>query len=102
MNSGHPLFFRASASYSKILNSKKYIQYSEKFQGKLFSGQGQIVKNPEYKKYIHYSENFLGDFVFSGQAQEKISTTFGDAQKNLGGFASEFPHVAAGLWLHAG
>jgi len=60
--------FQGKRSCSKILNSKKYIRYSEKFQGKLFSGQAQIVKNPEYKKYIHYSENFLGNFVFSGQA----------------------------------
>jgi len=28
--------FRASASCSKILNGKKYIQYSGKFHGKLF------------------------------------------------------------------
>jgi len=47
---------------------KKYIQCSENFQGKLFSGQAQIVNNPEYKKYIHYSENVQGNFVFSGQA----------------------------------
>jgi len=67
--------FQGKRSYSKILNSKKYIQYSEKFQGKKFSGQAQIVKNPEYKKYIHYSEDFLGNFVFSGQAQEKIFNT---------------------------
>jgi len=60
--------FQGKRSYSKILNSKKFIQCSEKFQGKLFSGQAQIVKNPEYKKYIPYSENFLGNFVFSGQA----------------------------------
>jgi len=31
-----------------------------------------LLKNPEFKKYIHYSENFQGNFVFSGQAQEKI------------------------------
>jgi len=61
VNSGRPLFFRASASYSKILNSKKYIHYSENFQGTLcFSGQAQVVKNPECKKYTHYRENFQG------------------------------------------
>jgi len=36
------LFFRASASSSKILNDKKYIPCSGKFHGKLcFSGQGE-------------------------------------------------------------
>jgi len=34
--------FRASAGYSKLLNNKKYIQYSEKFQGK-----SKLLKNPE-------------------------------------------------------
>jgi len=37
--------FRASASCSKILNSKKYIQYSEKFQGNLcFQGKRKLLK----------------------------------------------------------
>jgi len=32
-----------------------------KFSGEtLFSGQAQVVKNSEYKRYIHYSENFQG------------------------------------------
>jgi len=36
----------------------------------LFSGQAQVVKNPEGKKHIYYSENFQGNSVcFSGQAQ---------------------------------
>jgi len=35
----------------------------------LFSGQAQVVKNPECKKYIQYSEFFQGSSVFSGQAQ---------------------------------
>ena len=101
MNSGDPLFFRASASCSKLLNvnsipnhsekfqgnsifqdkrkllknpeCKKYIQYREKYQGKLFSGQAQIVKNPEYKKYIHYSENFQGTLFFQCKRKKKFS-----------------------------
>jgi len=41
-------FFRASASCSKILNDKKYIQYSEKFKGNsVFQGKGTLLKNPE-------------------------------------------------------
>jgi len=35
----------------------------------LFSGQAQVVKNPEPEKYIKHSENFQGNSVFSGQAQ---------------------------------
>jgi len=30
----------------------------------LFSGQAQVVKNPEYKKHIQYSEKFQGNSVF--------------------------------------
>jgi len=38
------LFFRASASCSKILNDEKYLQYSGKFHGKLgFSGKGEKI-----------------------------------------------------------
>ena len=78
------LFFRASASCSKILNVKNifntvknfraqsvfqgkrkllknpecktYIQYSEKFQGTVFQSKRKLLKNPECKKYIQYSE----------------------------------------------
>jgi len=67
--SGQLCFFRASTSCSKILNNKKYIQDSKKFQGKLFSEQAQVVKNPKCKKYIQYSEKCQGNSVFSGQAQ---------------------------------
>ena len=35
----------------------------------LFSGQAQVVKNPKRKKYIKYSQNFQGKSVFLGQAQ---------------------------------
>jgi len=42
------LFFRASASCSKILNGKKYIQYSENFQGNsVLQGKRELLKNPE-------------------------------------------------------
>jgi len=44
VNSGHTLFFRARARCSKILNGKKYIQYSGKFHGKLgFPGPGEKI-----------------------------------------------------------
>jgi len=34
------------------------------FRETLLSGQAQVVKNPECKKYIHYSEDFQGNSVF--------------------------------------
>ena len=44
-NSRATLFFRASASCSKILNGKRYIRYSENFQGKLcFQGKRKLLK----------------------------------------------------------
>ena len=30
------------------------------FRSALFSGQAQVVKNPECKNYMQYSENFQG------------------------------------------
>jgi len=64
------LFFRASASCSKILNSKKYIQYSEKFQGKLyFSGQEQVAqKSCTVKNIFNTVKNFRGNSVFRASA----------------------------------
>jgi len=42
------LFFRASASCSKTPECKKYIKYSEKFQGNsVFQGKRELLKNPE-------------------------------------------------------
>ena len=69
MNLGQLCFTGKAQICSKLLISKKYIQYSEKFQGKLcFQGKAQVVKNPECEKYIQYSENFRAT-DFSGQAQ---------------------------------
>ena len=60
VNSGHPLFFRACASCSQILNGKRYIQYSEKFQGKLcFQGRRKLISS--MKKV------YLIQWKFSGQ-----------------------------------
>jgi len=42
------MMFRAGSSCSKILNGKKCIRYSEKFQGKLvFLGKRKLFKSPE-------------------------------------------------------
>jgi len=35
----------------------------------LFSGQAQVVKNPECKKYFQHSENFQGNSVFQGKGK---------------------------------
>ena len=39
----------------------------------MFSGQAQVVKNPECKKHIHYSENFQGNSVFFFRASASYS-----------------------------
>ena len=47
----------------------KIISIHWKSPGQLcFLGQAQIVKNPEYKKYIQYSENFQGNCFFRASA----------------------------------
>jgi len=71
VNSGHTVFFTTNASCSKILNDKKYIQYSENFRGKLcFSRRAQSCsKILNGEKYIQYSEIFQGKLCFSCQAQ---------------------------------
>jgi len=67
---GHPLFFRASAGYSKLLNTKKYI-FSTVNSGNplFFTASNKLLKNSKCKKYIPYSEKFQGNSVFSGQAR---------------------------------
>jgi len=47
---------------------KKYIQYSEKFQGNsVFQGKRKLLKNSECKMYIPYSESLQGNSVFQGK-----------------------------------
>jgi len=59
MNSGDTIF-QGKCKLLKNPECKKYISYSEKFHGKLcFSGQEQSCsKILNGKKYIQYSENF--------------------------------------------
>jgi len=69
-NSRATLFFRASATCSKILNDKKYIFNTVKIPGQLcFSRQAQLAQNSECRMYVSYSGNFQGKLCFSGQAQ---------------------------------
>jgi len=62
------LFFRASASCSKILNDEKHIFNTVKnFRANAVSrGKRKLLKKPECKMRIEYSENFQGKFVFQG------------------------------------
>jgi len=92
--SGHPLFFRESACYSKHLNNKKYLfntvqniretlffrarascskimnvksiyHTAKKFWATL--GKPKLLKTPECITYIQYSEKFQGSSVFQGK-----------------------------------
>jgi len=70
VNSGQPLFFRASASCSKLLNGKKYIQYRENFQGKLcFQGKRMLIKILNIKSIFTTVKIFRATLFLSGQAQ---------------------------------
>jgi len=61
--------FRASASWSKILNDTN-IYSIQWIQGTLFfRARARCSKILNVKKYIQYSENFRGTLCFSGQAQ---------------------------------
>jgi len=43
-------------------------QYSQKFQrDSVFQGKRKLLKNSERKKYIPYSENFQGNSFFLGK-----------------------------------
>jgi len=65
VNSGHTLFFRASHTLLKNPECKNYIQYSEKFQGKLcFQSKRKLLKNTYFNAVNIFKAN-----CFSGQAQ---------------------------------
>jgi len=48
---------------------KIHIQYSEFRAPSAFQSKRKLLKAPECKKYIQYSEKFQGKLCFSGQAQ---------------------------------
>jgi len=64
------LFFRASAGYSKLLNNKKDIFSAVNSGNPLFfrASACKLLKNSECKKYIPYSEKFLGNSIFRASA----------------------------------
>jgi len=47
---------------------KYNIQYNEFRAHSVFQGKRKLLKNPECKKYIQYSEKLQGKLYFSGQA----------------------------------
>jgi len=58
----------ASASCSKILNDKKYIQYSEKFQDTLFfRASASCSKILNVKSIFNTVKNFRANSVFQGK-----------------------------------
>jgi len=68
VNSGHPLFFRASASYSKILNVKSVFNTVKNSRATLFSGQAQVTQNSRIIKNIFNAVKiFRAPSVFQGK-----------------------------------
>ena len=67
VKSGHPLF-RASASYSKILNIKCIFNTVKYSRATLFFRASASSSNSECKKYIQYSEYFQGYSGFQESA----------------------------------
>ena len=67
--SGHTLFFRASASHSKILNVKIIFNTVKIFRAhSVFQGKRKLLKTLECKKY-KFKAVISGQLCFSGQAQ---------------------------------
>jgi len=62
--------FRASASWPKILNDKKYLNTVKIFRApSVFQGKRKLLKSPECKKYIQYGENFQGNSGFQSKRE---------------------------------
>jgi len=63
--SGQTLLLRASASCSKLLNGKKYIQYRENFQGKLcFQVKHKLIKILNIKRIFTTVKIFRATLCF--------------------------------------
>jgi len=70
-NSRATLFFRASASCSKILNDKKYIFNTVKNSGEtlVFRGSASCSKILNDKIYLNTGKNFRATSVFQGKCK---------------------------------
>jgi len=92
---------RASASFSKILNDKKYIQYSGKFHSKLSVFQGKVKKiSIEYIQSVKaFSVNFL---VWENTTRKKLehNTQEHNTQESVCGLQSTLDVCLADAGLH--
>ena len=61
--------FQGKRRLFKILNDKKYILNAVNSGTLCFQGKHKFLKNPECENYIQYSEKFQGKLCFSGQAE---------------------------------
>ena len=68
-NSRANSLFQGKRKLLKTPECKKYIQYSEQFQGNsVFSGQVQVIQESwMIKRHIQHSEKFQGNSVFQGK-----------------------------------
>jgi len=66
--SGHPQFFRASASCSKILCVKSTFNTVKNSRATVFSGQAQVAQNSWIiKNILNTEKNFRAPSVFQGK-----------------------------------
>jgi len=76
------VFFRASASCSKILNDKKYTFNTVNSRQTLFSGQAQVVqKSWMIKNIFNAVENFMAN-SFPGQCEKNFNTVYSASKRN--------------------
>jgi len=67
-NSGHPLFFRASANCSKLLNVKSISNTVKIFRSNyVFRASASCSKILNDKNYFNTGEKFQGNSVFQGK-----------------------------------
>jgi len=69
MNSGHPVFFRASASCSKILNVRSIFNAVKNFRATLFFRASASCSKILNDKIFSIQWKIPGQLCFSGQAQ---------------------------------
>jgi len=70
VNSRQLCFSGQAQSCSKILHVKSIFNTVKNFRTHaVFQGKRKLLRNPDWKKYIQYSEKFQGTHCFSGQAQ---------------------------------
>jgi len=66
-NFGTNSVFQGKCRLFKILNDKKCNQYSEFREHSVFQGKHKLLKNPGCKNYIQYSEKFQEKLYFQSK-----------------------------------